>query len=56
MPTVTLKTAIQLRDDALIRLNNARSGTRAWYRAEDDLNYWQGKVANLEALAARNRR
>ena len=31
--------------------NAAKPFTKKWREAEEDLNFWQGKVANLEAAA-----
>ena len=47
----TLADSIQNRDAARIAMNAARSGSQKWRDAEEDLNFWQGKVANMEAAA-----
>ena len=43
------------RSKARLEMNIHRFGTKAWRNAEDDLNFWQGKVANLEALVHQSR-
>lgn len=45
----TLASATVSRDAARAAMNAARMGTRKWREAEEDLNFWQGKVANMEA-------
>lgn len=50
--TKTLANALSERDAARARMNAARTGSRAWRDAEEDLNFWQGKAANMEAAIA----
>ncbi len=40
------------RDNARAAMNAARAGSRKWREAEEDLNFWQGKVANMQAALA----
>ena len=40
------------RDQARARMNASKAGSKKWRDAEEDLNFWQGKVANLEAAKA----
>jgi hypothetical protein len=47
--TKTLADAEGKRDAARKRMNDAKEGSRAWHDAADDLNFWQGKVANMDA-------
>lgn len=47
-----LATATQKRDAARATMNAAKVGSRAWLTAEAELNFWQGKVANLEVAVA----
>ena len=49
---IELATATQKRDAARATMNATKAGTRAWLSAEEDLDFWQGKVANLEAAVA----
>lgn len=44
-----LEEARQSREDARRRFNSAEEFSEAWREAEADLNYFQGKVAFLEA-------
>lgn len=44
-----LATATANRNEARARMNAAKAGSRKWRDAEEDLNFWIGKVANLEA-------
>jgi len=46
----SLANAINSRDNARAEMNRFKVGSRRWLDAEDDLNFWQGKVANLQAL------
>lgn len=39
--------------NARARMNDAKPGTRKWREAEEDLNFWQGKVANMAAALLR---
>jgi hypothetical protein len=39
------------REAAMQAMNTAQKYTRAWREAEENLNFWQGKLANLEAFA-----
>ena len=45
----TLVSATKSRDAARAAMNAARKFTARWREAEEDLNFWQGKVANMEA-------
>ena len=45
----TLASATASRDAARATMNAARMGTKKWRDAEEDLNFWQGKVANMQA-------
>ncbi len=49
-----LKQAINERNCAKLTLNileaNNRKYSQAWKEAEADLNYWQGKIVNYEAM------
>lgn len=47
-----LALATKKRDAARTTMNAAKVGTRAWLSAEAELNFWQGKVANLEGAVA----
>jgi hypothetical protein len=49
--TRELESARQQRDAARTALARARKGSRKWLEVEEDLHFWQGKVANLEAAA-----
>lgn len=44
-----LTDATARRDSARAAFTAAKPGTRRWREAEEDLNFWQGKVANLTA-------
>ena len=48
-----LATAVNNRNAARAAMNAAKQGTRKWRDAEEDLNFWIGKVANLEAARGR---
>lgn len=50
---MTLQTALSERDAAKVKFDSLKPGGRKWREAEEDLNFWQSKVANLEALARR---
>lgn len=41
------------RDEARAKFDAARIGTRAWREAEEDLQFWIGKVAMLDVMARR---
>lgn len=41
------------REEARARMNAARVGSKAWRDAEDDLQFWIGKVAMLDVMAKR---
>lgn len=47
-----LTDAISRRDAARAAFNTARAGSKAWRDAGDDLDFWIGKVANMEAAAS----
>jgi hypothetical protein len=53
--TMTLNEAISNREAARTEFNAATTG-KARRNAEESLNFWQGKVANLEAMAAKGGR
>lgn len=44
-----LETATRNRDAARAAMSAAREGSKKWREAEEDLNFWMGKVANMEA-------
>ena len=46
-----LKQALENRDAARKQFEAAKPGSKKWRDAEEDLNFWSSKVANLEALA-----
>lgn len=48
-----LKEAERMRDTARAKFETSRPGTKAWRRAEEELNYWIGKVATLATDAGR---
>ena len=48
-----LADATARRDAARAAMNRARQGSRAWREAEEDLQFWIGKVAFFE-VATRN--
>jgi CHASE3 domain sensor protein len=48
-----LASATTSRDQARAAMNAARVGSRKWRDAEEDLNFWQGKVANMQAAVSR---
>jgi hypothetical protein len=50
--TRELASATTSRDNARAAMNAARVGSRKWRDAEEDLNFWQGKVANMQAAVA----
>jgi hypothetical protein len=52
---MTLNEAISNREAASTEFNAATTG-KARRNAEESLNFWQGKVANLEAMAAKGGR
>lgn len=39
------------RDNARTQFNSLKPGTKAWRLAEEDLNFWQGKVAAAQITA-----
>ena len=47
-----LNEAIKNRDEARNAMNAAKVNSKKWREAEEDLNFWSSKVANLEALAS----
>ena len=47
---MTLEQAIMERDRSRKVMNNYKHGTKKWRKAEDNLNYWQGKIAMLEIM------
>jgi hypothetical protein len=44
-----LADAVKSRDAARAAMNTAKKFTARWREAEEGLNFWQGKVANMEA-------
>lgn len=44
-----LAAAVSNRNAARAAMNAAKPGSRKWRDAEEDLNFWSGKIANLEA-------
>jgi hypothetical protein len=52
---MTLNEAITAREAARNEFNAATT-SKARRNAEESLNFWQGKVANLEAMAAKGGR
>ena len=49
-----LENAKNNREEARNKMNTAKVGSKAWREAEEELNFWQGKVAMLEIMADRN--
>jgi len=50
--TRELASATASRDAARAAFNATRKGTRKWREAEEVLNFWIGKVANLDAAVS----
>ena len=50
---MTINQAIKNRDEARTQMNAHKIGTKQWIDAEENLNFWQGKVAHLEAIGER---
>lgn len=48
-----LAEAIARRSEARCAFASTVVGSSAWRQAEEDLNFWQGKVAALDAVASR---
>lgn len=46
------KTPTEMRDEARARMLAAKPGTKKWREAEEDLNFWQGRVAMSPALVS----
>jgi hypothetical protein len=51
--TTQQRKATEKRDDARARFNAAKPYTKAWREAGEDLDFWSGKAAMLDALARR---
>lgn len=47
---MTLKTATTERDNARNIFESLKPRTKKWREAEEDLNFWQSKVAMIEAM------
>jgi len=54
-PDYNIKMAKAIIERAAARqaMETIKPHTRAWREAEENLNFWQGKLANLEAFANR---
>lgn len=50
--TKTLETARNGAEFARMQMGAAKVGSRKWLQAEEDLHFWQGKIANMEAALA----
>lgn len=48
-----LQQAEEKRDAARAAMNAAKPGSRKWSEAEEDLDFWVGKVAMLDVMARR---
>lgn len=49
--TAQLESATRQRDAARAKMNAAKMGSRKWMDAEEELNFWQSKVAFLSHAA-----
>ena len=47
--TTQLAAAQQELSAARAKMNAAKAKGRSWFLAEEDVNFWSGKVANMEA-------
>ena len=47
---MTLETTITERDNARNIFESLKPNTKKWREAEEDLNFWQSKVAMIEAM------
>ena len=50
---MNLSEAKQKRDAARALMNAAKQGSKKWRDAEEDLDFWVGKVAMLDVMAKR---
>lgn len=48
-----LENAINEREEARKIMNSKKQYTKAWRMAEENLNFWQSKVAMLEVMATK---